>query len=304
MGLTANPFQEPVTHRTSSFVSPIFFIPKKDGGELRMLIDYRRLNNITKKDFYPIPNLCMELEKLSHHKLFSKFDVRAGYNNIRIKEEDQFKVVFKTPLGTFILTDMTFGFCNTPSIFQRAKNWDLEPLKQKYPNNFANYMDDVTIGTDNSPEGWRLHEQIVHEFLNILEEHLYFLKVSKCKIEKNKMEFLGFLVGNGTVRIDPTKISGITNWPRTLHSVKEVQQIMGVLGYQQAFIQDYAKIAKPLNDLLKKGIKFNWTRECEEALNTLIKQVEQDPVLIAPNEDEPFKLKTDASSYAVEAALF
>jgi hypothetical protein len=269
-----------------------------------MVINYRKLNDITKKDFYPLPNLRTELEKLLHHQLFSKFNVRAGYNNIRIKEEDQYKVAFKTPLGTFIPIVMTFGFCNASSIFQRVMNQDLKPLKQKYPNNFTNYMDNVAIGTDNSSKGQKLHEQIVHEFLDILKEHSYFLKVSKCEIEKDNMEFLRFLVGNGTVRIDPTKIRGITNWPRQLHSVKEVQQILGVLGYQRAFIQDYAKLAKPLNNLLKKGIKFNWIKECEEALDALIKQVIQDPVLVAPNEDEPFELETDASAYAVGAALF
>jgi hypothetical protein len=158
-----------IKHGTSSFVSPIFFIPKKDGDELRMVIDYRKLNDMTKKDFYPLPNLRTELEKLSQHKLFSKFDVRAGYNNIRIQEQDQYKAAFKTPLGTFIPTVMTFGFCNAPSIFQRAMNRDLEPLKQKYPNNFANYMDDVAIGTDDSPSGRQLHQNIVHEFLTILE---------------------------------------------------------------------------------------------------------------------------------------
>jgi hypothetical protein len=186
-----------IKHGTSSYVSPIFFIPKKDGGELRMVIDYRKLNDMTKKDFYPLPNLRTELEKLSHHKLFSKFDVRAGYNNIRIKESDQHKAAFKTPLGTFIPTVMTFGFCNAPSIFQRAMNRDLEPLKQLYPNNFANYMDDIAIGTDDTPQGQELHEQIVHEFLNILKQHSYFLKVSKCEFEKEEMEFLGFLVGQG-----------------------------------------------------------------------------------------------------------
>ena len=116
-----------IKHGTSSYISPIFFIPKKDGGELRMVIDYRKLNNMTKKNFYPLPNLRTELKKLSHHKLFSKFDVHAGYNNIRIKETDQHKAAFKTPLGTFIPTVMTFGFCNAPSIFQRAMNHDLEP---------------------------------------------------------------------------------------------------------------------------------------------------------------------------------
>jgi hypothetical protein len=87
-----------------------------------MVIDYRKLNDMTKKDFYPLPNLWFKLEKLSHYKLFSKFDVRAGYNNIYIKDEDQYKATFKTPIGTFIPTVMTFGFCNAPSIFQRAMN--------------------------------------------------------------------------------------------------------------------------------------------------------------------------------------
>jgi hypothetical protein len=157
-----------IRHRTLSFVSPVFFIPKKDGNELQMVIDYQKLNDMTKKDFYPLPNLWVELEKLSCHKLFSKFDIRAGYNNIQIKDEDQHKATFKTPIGTFIPTVMTFSFCNTPSIFQRAMNRDLGLLKQKYPENFANYMDDVAIGTDNSSEGRKLHEQIIHDFLNIL----------------------------------------------------------------------------------------------------------------------------------------
>jgi hypothetical protein len=251
-----------IKHGTSSFVSPIFFIPKKDGEELRMVIDYRKLNDLIKKDYYPLPNLCTELEKLSKHKLFSKFDVQAGYNNIQIAEQDQYKAAFKTPLGTFIPTVITFGFYNAPSIFQQAMNRDLKPLKQKYPHNFANYMDDVAIGTEDSLDRRRLHKQIVNKFLTILKKRSYFLKVSKCEFKKPDMEFLGFRVGQGTVRIDPSKIGGIFDWPRELKSVKEVCQILGVLGYQRAFIQDYAQLAKPLHDLLKKGVKFTWTSKC------------------------------------------
>ena len=245
-----------IRHGTSSFVSPIFFIPKKDGKELRMVIDYRRLNDITKKDFYPLPNLRSELEKLSKHSLFSKFDVHAGYNNIRIKEEDQYKATFKTPIGTFIPTVMTFGFCNAPSIFQRAMNRDLAPLKQKYPDNFSNYMNDVAIGTDNTEEGRKLHRKIVQKFLKLLVDHSYFLKASKCEFKKDQIEFLGFSVQDGTVRIDPLKIGGISDWPRTLHSPKQVRQILGVLGYQRAFIKNYAHLARSLHNLLKKGEKF------------------------------------------------
>ena len=211
-----------IRHGTSSFVSPIFFIPKKDRKELCMVIDYRRLNDITKKAFYSPPNLRSELEKLFKHDLFSKFDVCARYNNIRIKEEDQFKAAFKTPIETFIPTVITFGFCNAPSIFQRAINRDLAPLKQKYPDNFSNYMDDVAIGTDNTVEGRKLYRKIVQEFLGLLADHSYFLKASKCEFEKAQIEFLGFLVQNGMVRIDPSKIGGISNWPRTLHSQKQV----------------------------------------------------------------------------------
>jgi len=160
-----------------------------------MVIDYRKLNNITKKDFYPLPNLRTELEKLSQHHLFSKFNVRAGYNNIHIRKEDQEKAAFKTPLGMFISTVMTFGFYNALSIFQRAINQDLKPLKQKYSKNFANYMDDIAIETKDSPEGRALHKKIVHEFLETLEQHSYYLKVSKSKFEKPNMEFLGFCIG-------------------------------------------------------------------------------------------------------------
>jgi hypothetical protein len=128
--------------------------------------------------------------------------------------------------------------------------------------------------------------------------------VSKCKFEKNRIEFLGFQVGEGTVKINPSKIGGITNWPQNLNSVKEVRQVLGVLEYQQAFIQDYARLAKPLHDLLKKGVKFLWEDKHEEALDALIKQVDQDPILTAPDRDEPFELETDASTYAIGAVLF
>ena len=302
--LASDPAKGYIHHGTSSYVSPIFFIPKKDGKELHMVIDYRKLNEVTKKDFYPLPNLWTELEKLSQHHLFSKLDVRAGYNNIQIKEKDQMKVAFKTPLGTFVPTVMTFRFCNAPSIFQQAMNWDLEPLKQKYPRNFVNYMDDIAIGTEDSPKGRILHQKIVYEFLETLEQHSYYLKVSKCEFEQSSMEFLGFWVSNGTIKVDSSKIGGISDWPWTLHSVKEVRQILGVLGYQHAFIQDYACIAWPLHNLLKKDVKFEWTLECTNALNQLINCIDQDPVLIAPNEDRPFELETDASTYAIGAALF
>jgi hypothetical protein len=135
-------------------------------------------------------------------------------------------------------------------------NQDLIPLKQAYPNYFANYIDNITIEIDNSKEGHKLHHKIVYKFLEILQEHSYFLKVFKCKFKKDQIYFLGFRLGHQTVKIDPTKIGEIVDWPQQLKSQKKVQQILRVLGYQWAFIQDYSQLAKPLTNLLKKETPF------------------------------------------------
>src|SRR5216684_4316368 len=262
-----------IRHGSSSYISPIFFIPKKDGKELHMVINYWKLNDVTIKDFYPLPNLQGGLEKLSTHQLFSKFDVQAGYNNIHIEDNDQYKATFKTPLGTFIPMVMTFGFCNAPAIFQHAMNWDLAELKQTYPNHFANYMDDVAIGTKDDAEGRKLHQQIVNKFLAVLKRHFYYLKASKCAFEQAQIEFLGFLLGQGIVRVNPNKRNGLETWPRELHNVKEVRQVLGVLDYQQAFIANYVAKAKVLHELLKKDTPFSWMEKHRAALEQLIQDV-------------------------------
>jgi hypothetical protein len=123
-------------------------------------------------------------------------------------------------------------------------------------------MDDIGIGTNNTPERHALHKKIVHEFLHLLEQHSYYLKVSKCEFEWSIIEFLGFKVSEGTIKVDDSKCRGIANWPRELKSVKEVQQILGVLGYQRAFIQNYALITRPLHQLLRKDVPFEWIPRC------------------------------------------
>jgi hypothetical protein len=119
---------------------------------------------------------------------------------------------------------------------------DFCPLLQKYPENLGNYMDDWWIATANDKEGKKLHKQIVHEFLDKMEECSYFLKPKKCQFEKDEMEILGWLVGGGQVCIDPAKVKGISEWPRTLKSVEEVRKTLGILGYQCPFIQGFASI--------------------------------------------------------------
>ena len=288
----------------SPYTAPVYFINKKDSSEKRIIMDYRQLNKHTVRDNNPLPNIQSALERLHGKLLFSKFDIRWGYNNIRIAEEDQHKAAFKTPQGTYVPQVMYFGLTNAPPFFQRTMHRDFRSLLQKYPENLGNYMDDWWVATANDEEGKRLHKQIVHEFLDKMEECSYFLKPKKCQFEKEEMEILGWLVGGGRVCIDPAKVQGISEWPRTLHLVEEVRKTLGVLGYQRPFIQGFASIAKPLHDLTKKGTQFNWTQKCTDALDELIKRVTTEPVLWHPDPAKPYELEVDASAFALGSILY
>src|SRR5487761_1327781 len=128
-----------------------------------------------------------------------------------------------------------------------------------------------------------VHTKLIHTFLDLCEKHSYFLKPTKCKIMKPSMTLLGWLVTGEGLRIDPMKITGISEWPRTLKSVKEVCKTLGVLGYQRPFIPGFTKIVRPITELTKKGTTFLWTKECQEALETLIGLVTSAPVLAYPD---------------------
>jgi hypothetical protein len=214
----------------SNIVSPTFLIDKKEKGEKRVVMDYRKVNSFTVNDNNPLPNIQVALEQLHGKTLFSKFDIRWGYNNIRIAEEDQHKAAFKTPFGTYIPRVMYFGLRNAPPFFQRTMHRDFADLLQQYPQELGNYMDDWWIATTSDKEGRKRHEQIVHAFLDRMEESSYFLKPSKCVFEQDSINILGWIVGQGQVRIDPAKMKGLSEWPRELKTVHDIRQILGVKG--------------------------------------------------------------------------
>ena len=174
----------------------------------------------------------------------------------------------------------------------------------EHKNNVGQYMDNFWMATYDDEEGCALHTKLIHTFLDLCEKHSYFLKPTKCEIMQPSMTLLGWLVTGDGLRIDPTKITGISEWPRTLKSVKEVRKTLGVLGYQRPFIPGFAKIAKPITELTKKGTMFLWTKECQEALETLIGLVTSAPILAYPDLERPFELEVDASAFAVGAILF
>jgi hypothetical protein len=162
-------------------------------------------------------------------------------------------------------------------------------------------MDDIIIAT---PDDKKLHEEIVQEVLKVLRKESLHLKAKKCHFEQTEMEFLGYLITKGTIMIDPTKWHGLEEWPRVLKSVKEVCSTLGVLGYQWQFILNFSHLAHPLNELLKKNKKFEWTEECTQSVTALIKVVTSNPVLLHLDYKKPFVLEVDASQYATGAILY
>jgi RNase H-like domain found in reverse transcriptase len=173
------------------------------------------------------------------------------------------------------------------------------PLKDKYPGMLFVYMDDILIAmTDDLP----LHRRIVHDVLDLLESESFFLKPSKYKFERLTIDYLGIVVSDGAISIDPTKCDGLATWPEQLATVKQVRSTLSVFGYQQPFIQGFADIAKPLMELTKKDAPFIWTH-CTAAIQQLKHIVLSDPVLRQPHPDQPYTLEVDALQYATGAIL-
>ena len=164
-------------------------------------------------------------------------------------------------------------------------------------------MDNWAIGTPDTPEGTRLHREIVHFILELFELHLYFLKPSKCMFEKDHIDFLGFQICAGCTHIDPVKIDGIKQWPEELKSKKEIRQFLGVVGYQRPFIANFAKLALPLTHLLK-DVPWSYGEEQQKSVQALKSAVCDDPELVAPDTEKDFELQTDASDFALGVVLF
>ncbi len=172
-------------------------------------MDYRPLNSWTVRDTYPLPLISTILEQLQGKTIFTKFDICWGYNNIRIREEDQWAATFKTPFGLFQPCVMFFSLTNSPATFSHAMNRMFRCLTNKYPTKLFIYMDDILITTGGDLPR---HQQIVHEVLDLLEEESYFLKPSKCVFEQPQIEYLGIIINGDHIKIDPVKADGLHDW--------------------------------------------------------------------------------------------
>jgi hypothetical protein len=203
--------------------SPFFFVNKKD-GKLRPVQDYRALNNVTIKNAAPLPLIPELIDKLHGARYFTKLDIRWGYNNIRIKEGDKYKAAFKTPLGLFEPTVMTFGLCNTPATFQTFMNKIFKDMIED--GHVVVYLDDILIFSDDPDH----LEHLTQEVLSCLERYNLYLKLEKCVFTQTSIEYLGIIITDGQVRMDPAKLAGIKGW-LTPQTVKQVQAFLGFCNF-------------------------------------------------------------------------
>jgi hypothetical protein len=217
--------------------------------------------------------------------LFTKFDVRWGYNNIRIQEGDEWKAAFLTPEGLFEPTVMFFGLTNSPATFQMMMNTIFR--KEVAQGWLSVYMDDIAIHTKPKPDETeeqhrKRHQTYTYHILDKLEENDLYLKPEKCEFEKEEIEYLGVIVGQNRLRMDPKKLQGVADWPSPRNPT-EIRQFLGFTGYYRYFVPNYSKIARPLLDLTKKTMTWNWGKEAFRAFETLKTLMCRSPVLTQPD---------------------
>lgn len=280
----------------SPMASPFFFIGKKDSDALRPVQDYRYLNNAMVKNNYPLPLISDLLDKLKGSKIFTKLDIRWGYNNVRIKDGDQWKAAFKTNKGLFEPMVMFFGMCNSPATFQSMMNELFKDMVEEHW--LVIYMDDMLIHSQNIQE----HQDRTKRVLERLRQNDLYLKAEKCKFDAKEVEYLGLLVAENQLRMDPIKLAGIQDWPEP-SNVRGVRSFLGFGNFYRRFINHFSDLAKPLNHLTKKDHKWNWTEECQSAFESLKKRFLEGPTLLMPDPSKPFLIESDTSKWATGAVL-
>uniref|UniRef100_A0AAQ4QLT0 Gypsy retrotransposon integrase-like protein 1 n=1 Tax=Gasterosteus aculeatus aculeatus TaxID=481459 RepID=A0AAQ4QLT0_GASAC len=271
-----------------------FFVSKKD-KTLRPCIDYRGLNEITIKNRYPLPLISSAFELLRNAKIFTKLDLRNAYHLVRIREGDEWKTAFNTPSGHYEYLVMPFGLSNAPAVFQALVNDVLRDMLNQYV--FV-YLDDILIFSPDEDT----HVKHVHQVLQRLLTHQLFVKAEKCEFHVSSVAFLGFIVSQDNIQMDPAKVSAVTEWA-TPTSRKHLQRFLGFANFYRRFIRNFSTIASPLHKLTSSNIKFQWSLPAERAFQELKERFTTAPILTLPDPNLQFVVEVDASDVGVGAIL-
>jgi len=278
----------------SPFGAPVLLVRKKDGS-MRMCVDYRALNKVTIKNKYPLPRIDELLDRIQGARFFSKIDLRSGYHQIRIKEGHEHITAFRTRYGLYEFKVLPFGLTNAPATFMTLMN-DL--FRDLLDVCVVVYLDDVLIYSKTRDE----HLSHVRQVLDRLREQKLYAKLSKCEFLQEQVSFLGHVVRQDGIAVEPHKIEAIQEWPAPAN-VHEVRSFLGLAGYYRKFIHGFADVAKPLHDLLLKNQRFEWSAAASDAFTRLKDKLSATPVLRHVDPTLEFTVTTDASDKAVGAVL-
>ncbi|GJU89722.1 putative nucleotidyltransferase, ribonuclease H [Tanacetum coccineum] len=279
---------------SSPWGAPVLFVKKKDGS-FRMCIDYRELNKLTVKNRYPLPRIDDLFDQLQGSSIYSKIDLRSGYHQLRVREEDIPKTAFRTRYGHYEFQVMSFGLTNAPAVFMDLMNRVCKPYLDKF---VIVFIDDILIYSKSKKE----HEEHLRQILKLLKKEELYAKFSKCEFWISRVQFLGHVIDCRGIHVDPAKIESIKDWasPKT---PTEIRQFLGLAGYYRRFIEGFSKIAKTMTKLTQKGVKFDWGDKQEAAFQLLKQKLCSAPILALPEGSEDFIAYCDASKKGLGAVL-
>ncbi|GJV74967.1 putative reverse transcriptase domain-containing protein [Tanacetum coccineum] len=277
---------------SSPWGAPVLFVKKKDGS-FRMCIDYRELNKLTVKNRYPLPRIDDLFDQLQGSNIYSKIDLRSGYHQLRVREQDIPKTAFQTRYGHYEFQVMPFGLTNAPAVFMDLMNRVCKPYLDKF---VIVFIDDILIYSKDKKE----HEEHLKAILELLKKEKLYAKFSKCEFWIPKVQFLGHVIDSRGIHVDPAKIESIKDWasPKT---PTEIRQFLGLAGYYRRFIEGFSKIAKSMTKLTQKGIKFDWGEKEENAFQLIKQKLCSAPTL--PEGSKDFVVYCDASHKGLGAVL-
>ena len=286
---------EVIRPSTSPWASPVVMVKKKDGS-MRFCVDFRKMNDATIKDAHPLPRIDDTLESLHGAQYFSTLDLKSGYWQVPIKEEDKEKTTFRTSSGQlYEFNQLPFGLCNAPATFSRLMDRTLAGLAW---NICLYYLDDIIVFSAT----WAEHLEKLRAVFERLRRANLKLGAHKCHLAAREVSFLGYKVTPEGLEPEPRLMEAISKLPPPIN-VSEVRSFLGLVGYYRRFVKKFSDKVAPLNALLRKDQAWKWTQECQYAFETLKGEITSRPVSAYPDFSKPFRLYTDASNIGLVAIL-